>query len=171
MEFIRQHLVLIIVGVVVAVIGGLLLTANMSLDDNIQAAVKEREDLGEKLRDLYRRPINQEIVDAEERRVESVKAGLAEVIKDSTKWNSRDFEVLAATVVDEAGKQETVAAFPIDRAVYTRLGMHLKYKLTTSYIERLQAMLEPLKAATPATEDDVDDAVPVWVNNLRATDE
>ncbi|HDZ21444.1 MAG TPA: hypothetical protein ENH78_09145, partial [Phycisphaerae bacterium] len=171
MEFIRQHLVLIIVGVAVVVIGGLLLTANMSLDDNIQAAVKERENLGNKLRNLYRRPINQEIVDAEEQRVESVKAGLEQVINDSTKWNSRNLEVLAATVVDETGEQETIHAFPIDRAVYTQWGMHLKYNLTTSYIERLKAMLEPLKAATPATEEDVDDAVPVWINNLRATDE
>ena len=171
MEFVRQNLVLIVVAVVVVVVGGVLLTANMSMSTSIDVAIAERQGLSGDLTRLDKKRINEKIVEAEQARVTEVKASQSEVIAQSVDWNRRNLvgHMLSAVVIGPAGAPIKVQAFPAKTVTYDE---YLKFNLTQAYTEQLPALIEPLKVATPPTNQDVAAAVPAATRRLqRISDE
>ena len=167
MEFVRQNLVLIVVAVVVVVVGGVLLAANMSMGTSLDVATQERQEVSEGLRDLDKDRINEQIVEAEQGRVRDVKAALLEVISESVNWNRRNLlkHMLSAEVIVD-GKATRVQAFPSEGVIYNQ---YLKFNLTKAYTEQLPALIEPLKVATPPTNEQVIAAVPSATRRLQRT--
>lgn len=162
MQFIKNNKLLVILAGVVLVV--FLATYFMSPADEVEAALKDRKSLSSTLQRQIRNPLNQEIVNAAEKHVQSVKTNVDEVTEGNLEFNMGTKEPEQGQVVVKHNvlqlpryEQEkvvgTIPAFPIDQQLYRQYA--LKYYFRQEYNRRLQELLADLKPTREPTEDEI----------------
>jgi hypothetical protein len=143
---------LIATGLVALILAGLLVTANSALDDRVEKSLGQRRVLRKDLANLDKKKINDQVVEAERKRVASAQDVQRRIVSESQAWNKGTFTVLSTTLLDEQGKERTIQAFPMDRKLYNQYSPQLQFNLTKSYLAELEAMVPALKPATAGTD-------------------
>lgn len=89
MKFVRENMFLVILGGAVLVLGGLFIGINLfSLSDSVDAEIQARENLSKSLQAFANgKKINQEMVNQQKKRVQSIRADANQVTVDQQELN------------------------------------------------------------------------------------
>lgn len=157
MKFVRENMFLVILGGAVLVLGGLFIGINLfSLSDSVDAEIQARENLSKSLQAFANgKKINQEMVNQQKKRVQSIRADANQVTVDQQELNKAAYPVLKLEKKDASGAiKETVPAFPYVEADYRTWGLTLEF--INKHRAESTALVSQLRVTTPPTKEEID---------------